>query len=254
MKKRIELEREQIYRGNLILVNERYPLKTEEETGMIPVDSHFPEILMKGEAAWAVQRLLEKIGAGDSILPVSGYRSGKEQTEIYETSLVENGREFTRKYVALPNHSEHQTGLAIDLGLAKEEIDFIRPDFPYEGICDKFRQSASEYGLVERYEKKKEELTGIAQEPWHFRYVGCPHAELMKKKGLCLEEYVEYIRGYRAEKPCRFRQADGMETEIYFVPAETDMAQAEIPEGWEYGISGNNVDGFIITLWRKRDE
>lgn len=49
--------------------------------------------------------------------PVSGWRSFEEQTDIYQNSLVRNGRSFTRKYVALPGHSEHQTGLAIDLGL-----------------------------------------------------------------------------------------------------------------------------------------
>ena len=56
--------------------------------------------------------------------PVSGWRSFEEQTDIYQNSLVRNGRSFTRKYVALPGHSEHQTGLAIDLslrGLALEE-------------------------------------------------------------------------------------------------------------------------------------
>lgn len=80
--------------------------------------------------------------SGDSIVPVSGYRSLNEQMDIYNDSLKDNGEDFTRKYVALPKHSEHQTGLAIDLGLNKEKIDFIRPDFPYDGICGTFRRFA----------------------------------------------------------------------------------------------------------------
>ena len=62
-----------------------------------------------------------------------------EQTQIFEDSLKENGAEFTQKVVAKPGCSEHQTGLAIDLGQNIPPIDFIRPDFPYYGICNKFR-------------------------------------------------------------------------------------------------------------------
>ena len=106
-------------------------------------------------------------------------------------SLAENGREFTEQYVARPGCSEHQTGLAIDLGLRLPEIDFIRPYFPYDGLAGRFRQLAAEYGFVERYPQGKEAVCGIAHEPWHFRYVGRPHALIMQKRGLTLEEYLQ---------------------------------------------------------------
>lgn len=117
----------------------------------------------------------------------------EEQQSIFDSSLLENGEEFTRKFVALPGCSEHQTGLAIDLGLKQEEVDFICPEFPYTGICQKFRERAAAYGFIERYQKEKERITGISQEPWHFRYVGCPHAKIMEKYHLCLEEYSELL-------------------------------------------------------------
>ncbi len=63
---------------------------------------------------------LNEIKSENKIVLVSGYRTLEEQTRIYETSLKENGEEFTRKFVALPNASEHQTGLAIDLALNEE--------------------------------------------------------------------------------------------------------------------------------------
>ena len=92
--------------------------------------------------------------------------------------------------MALPGHSEHQTGLAIDLGLRGPEIDFIRPDFPYEGVCQRFRERAADFGFVERYPAGKEAVIGIAHEPWHFRYVGPSHAREMVHRGLVLEEYL----------------------------------------------------------------
>lgn len=70
--------------------------------------------------------------------------------------------------------SEHETGLAIDLALAGEEPDFIRPPFPDRGICRRFRQRCADFGFVLRYPAGKETVTGIAHEPWHFRYVGVP--------------------------------------------------------------------------------
>ena len=93
--------------------------------------------------------------------------------------------------MALPGCSEHQTGLAIDLGLRGPEVDFLCPDFPYTGPCGDFRRLAADYGFVERYPAGKEPITGIAHEPWHFRYVGVPHAERMAAMGLVLEEYWE---------------------------------------------------------------
>ena len=97
----------------------------------------------------------------------------------------------TRKFVAYPGCSEHQTGLAIDLGANLPEIDFICPEFPDTGIFGKFREKAADFGFIERYPKGKEAVTGIGAEPWHFRYVGVPHAAVMKAGGLVLEEYAE---------------------------------------------------------------
>lgn len=71
-----------------------------------------------------------------------------------------------------------------------ENVDFIRPDFPYEGISQRFRELAPAYGFIERYPAGKERVTGIAHEPWHFRYVGTSHAKSMARQGLCLEEYL----------------------------------------------------------------
>ena len=66
----------------------------------------------------------------------------------------------------MPDCSEHQTGLAIDLGLKIEKIDFIRPDFPNTGICGNFRKIAADFGFIALYSKSKEHITGITS--WYF--------------------------------------------------------------------------------------
>ena len=175
---------------NLILVNRQHRIYGEPDD-LVSVSSAYPGIKLRREAWQALRNLLRAAGCADRIVPVSGYRSQKEQEDIYESSLTENGMDFTKKYVALPGCSEHQTGLAIDLALKQAHIDFIRPDFPYDGICGVFRELAPAYGFVERYPAGKEGITGIAHEPWHFRYVGCPHAGIMTERNLTLEEYLE---------------------------------------------------------------
>lgn len=180
-----------IYPENLILVNARHGIQDSSAELLVPACDRFPEVLLQRCAAVPLNELMQEIHGWDFIVPVSGYRSQEEQQRIWDDSLRENGVEFTKKYVAVPGHSEHQTGLAIDLGLKSAHIDFIRPNFPYSGICQTFRERAAKFGFILRYPAGKEAVTGIAHEPWHFRYVGTPHAQIMTEAELTLEEYLE---------------------------------------------------------------
>ncbi|MEG1947418.1 MAG: M15 family metallopeptidase [Lachnospiraceae bacterium] len=252
--KTVRLPRENIYKGVLLLVNAALPLQFEENRDLTSADLAFPDVLIKREAANVLQMIFKRIGCRDKIVPVSGYRSSAEQTEIYNTSLKESGEDFTRKFVALPYHSEHQTGLAIDLGLMQEKIDFICPDFPYEGICDEFRNAAPHYGFIERYPKGKETITGIAHEPWHFRYVGYPHSEIMLEFKLTLEEYTDFIKQYPYEGTHLRTRKNGKSIEVFYVSAKETDATIMLLEKTVYQVSGNNADGFIVTLWRNDNE
>ena len=227
------MKQNSIYSGDLILVNASFRFRTEDKSILVPVDDQFPDILVNKKLADAYQNIMMEIHAQNKIVPVSGYRSHDEQTALFDSSLKENGKEFTYKYVALPDHSEHQTGLALDVGINQENIDFIRPDFPYDGIAQDFRNIAPKYGLVERYGKEKEEITGISHEPWHFRYVGCPHAEYIAEHNLCLEEYIDIIKKYTKENPLKYHHYN-----IYYKKTITSLDTV---------FSGNNVDGFIVT-------
>lgn len=239
------LTRTDIHKGCGILVNRTHPLKMCEAdmaAKLCPAIPAFPDILLEATAARQLQALLDACGAGRDIVPVSGYRTQKEQEEIYYPSLTENGEEFTKKYVAYPGTSEHQTGLAIDVGKAAEEIDFICPDFPYEGVCQRFRELAPSFGFIERYQAGKEDSTGIAQEPWHFRYVGVPHSLLIAGQDMTMEQYVQWIKGYSQEKPCAL--APGWQ--VYYRPLEGEALQLCLPE--EAVVTGNNEDGFLIAI------
>lgn len=235
-----------IHNGLLILVNAEHPIQHMERPVLAPAVPG-SDILLDTRAAAMLSGLISRIGAAGEIVPVSGWRSEAEQREIWDGSMRESGEEFTRKYVALPGCSEHQTGLAIDLALRADNIDFIRPEFPYDGVCGRFRALAADYGFVERYQGGKEGVTGIAAEPWHFRYVGRPHARIMCEMGLCLEEYVEYLRAYPYPERLLEVRGEVYEAEVGFAGARDTLGLPDAP----YQVSGNNVDGYIYTLWRK---
>ena len=235
-----------IHNGLLILVNAEHPIQHMERPVLAPAVPG-SDILLDTRAAAMLSGLISRIGAAGEIVPVSGWRSEAEQREIWDGSMRESGEEFTRKYVALPGCSEHQTGLAIDLALRADNIDFIQPEFPYDGVCGRFRALAADYGFVERYQGGKEGVTGIAAEPWHFRYVGRPHARIMCEMGLCLEEYVEYLRAYPYPERLLEVRGEVYEAEVGFAGARDALGLPDAP----YQVSGNNVDGYIYTLWRK---
>lgn len=246
------LKQEDIYKGYLILVNKAHGYQEQCQDLSRAGIWDGEEILYESRAVRALNRLMEEIGGWEHIVPVSAWRSLEEQQKIWNQSLEESGLAFTEQYVAVPGHSEHQTGLAIDLALKQPEIDFIRPYFPYEGICQTFRQRAAEFGFVQRYQEEKQSVTQIGHEPWHFRYVGTPHAEIMVQKGFALEEYIAFIKDYHyGENPFIFRTKSGTggvsAFEVSYVKAEDEMTKLDVEEAQPHSISGNNCDGFIVT-------
>lgn len=254
--KTLKLHNKDIYRGSLILVNKEYPIRMKLSTqNLASINGEKNTILMETRVKTILQQCMNALFCTKQIVAVSGFRSLHEQKEIYENSLMENGKEFTEKFVALPNHSEHQTGLAIDLAENRPNIDFIRPYFPYKGICQKFREKAPLFGFIERYQKSKEKITGISHEPWHFRYVGFPHSTIMTEKKLSLEEYVELLKQYPYKKQPLIYPLENCTVEISYVKAAAcDETTIDIPNNTTYQISGNNMDGFIVTTWRNKSE
>ena len=122
-----------------------------------------------------------------------GYRTQEEQQEIMDEkimSYMEEGyskkeaRNLAEKYVAKPGTSEHQLGLSIDINADTTKCSS-------ESVYKWLDENAYRYGFIKRYPSDKVEITGINNEPWHYRYVGKDAANEMKETGMCLEEYVE---------------------------------------------------------------
>lgn len=169
---------------HVVLVNARNPVPEWYQLDPVNVvDYHDVDRLCYD----ALIRMLEDCtAAGIEYVFNSAYRTIEEQTAILEIRTQEHMKDFKLTFeeaqkkaletVAIPGTSEHHLGLAVDL-LGEEAIAW-------------FREHCWDYGFIIRYTEEKEPITGIVDEPWHFRYVGTEVSLDMKDSGLCLEEYL----------------------------------------------------------------
>lgn len=247
------LTKDDIHRGDLICVNRNCPIKLDiDETQIVKCyrekeSAYLPKV-MKSRIEWILSQVTHK----EDFIIVSGYRSKEEQKKIWDNSITDNGYLYTQKYVAIPGCSEHQTGLAIDMGIRSGSLDIIKPDFPLKGVCDEFRRIAFQNGFIQRYPKGKENITKIGYEPWHFRFVGIPHARIMQKENMVLEEYVEFLKEFKFPHKEYVIEDSNYIVKISYIQYEGENVYIDSKRIIPFTISGNNKDGWVMTSWEKK--
>ena len=174
------------------LVNRDRPLPD----GYVPPDLVTPNVPLKPDtgatqvtattAAAFEAMLADAAAAGFQLQLNSGYRSYEQQQMLYDRFVQDYGAEVAAQRVAPPGTSEHQTGLAADVGLVG------LPDDQLFGDTDAsvwVAEHAHEYGFIIRYPPDKAHITGYDNEPWHLRYVGLELATELHASGLTMEEH-----------------------------------------------------------------
>lgn len=126
------------------------------------------------------------LGDGHELQLTSGYRSYQEQQETYDRFVRDYGPDVAAERVAVPGTSEHQTGLAVDVGQVGLPDD---QEFGDQASSAWVRDNAHRFGFVIRYPPDKAHITGYANEPWHLRYVGAELAAQLYSSGLTMEEH-----------------------------------------------------------------
>lgn len=131
----------------------------------------------------------------------SAYRSVERQKELYDNSInkylkqgktQEEAERLTDEYINKPGSSDHNLGLAVD-------FNFVNNEFEETKAFKWLKEHGEDYGFILRYPSDKEDITKIAYESWHWRYVGKDHAKKMNELNMCLEEYIEYLQNEGTE-------------------------------------------------------
>ena len=168
------------YVGGILVANKTYSLP----------DTYYPGGLT-AETASAFASLQSGAAAdGLSIWCVSGFRSYWDQNYTYNYYVSFDGQANADTYSARPGHSEHQTGMALD-------VNSLYASFGDTAEGKWLAAHAWEYGFIIRYPADKTAITGYTYEPWHIRYVGKWAAAKMHETGQCLEEYLGIDSYYR---------------------------------------------------------
>ena len=174
---------EPTYINGILIVNKQYPL---------------PSTYNKGEDAEATTALNKMLSdgkaAGYDYVPFSGFRSYEYQTTLYNRYVNRDGKEAADRYSARPGHSEHQTGLAWDIGEKGQEDLWLTDEFGETKAGKWLMENAHQYGFILRFPKGKEHITGYMYESWHYRYVGVKYAEAIHKQDVTLEEYLNIVQ------------------------------------------------------------
>ena len=178
---------------NLILVNREnyipadYEVQLTELSNGKKVDSRiYPELQEMFNAARA---------QGYGLFVREGYRTQEEQQQLMnekieayenEAKSKSEAKKLAEQWVAIPGTSEHQLGIAVDINAdtTKSSSDDV-----YKWL----EENAHTYGFIKRYPSNKTDITGVINEPWHYRYVGKEVASEIYSQGICLEEYIDTL-------------------------------------------------------------
>jgi len=249
----IQMEEEDIRRGPLLLVNHNHEFKIPDDLDLVIITEAqtipFRVQQSTSQLAYSIMQPLDEMmeaflsATNNRAVTIrSAFRTYDNQQRILNTYISRMGRREALRWAAIPGHSEHHTGLAFDFGILSGGTVNA---FTGAGNTSWFRRNSYRYGFILRYMQNKTHITETNYEPWHFRYVSLPHSAVMQENDWCLEEYIDLIREYTLEEPFEFEFEETL-YEIYFIQG----TEVRLPLNSEYEISGNNIDGFIITTNR----
>lgn len=238
----IDVTKEMVYQGDLLLVNKDHPvpkgLHPETEAVSLIRNAELIDgfgvldnkVLLSPQMADRFAAMVQAAGEEgiNHFLISSGYRDEQKQDELY--------RQMGSRLALPAGYSEHNLGLSLDIGSSQAEMN-LAPEGQW------LKENAWKYGFILRYPDDKTAITGIQFEPWHFRYVGLPHSAIIQENGFVLEQYMDYLK----EQQSVSLTVQGQNYHVFYYPVSEDRT-IQVPAQGEYEISGNNMDGIIVTV------
>ena len=179
----------------LILVNKNKPLEKDyKPSNLVKIKTKLnKDIYLEEKTYKYITKLLDEANKifDTELIVESGFRDYSYQEKLFQNELkIKGSMEEVNKTLAFPGESEHQTGLAVDIGFISGGL--YDPYYEIEEYKDEFKwlsENAHRYGFILRYPLGKEYITGYNYESWHFRYIGNIANYLYSHK-LTLEEFL----------------------------------------------------------------
>ncbi len=192
--------------GYLFLVNRDFTLTAD----YVPRDLVMPDVkrvsdavLLRQDAARGLEELFTaaKEEMGFTLVAVSGYRSYSTQNAIFARKVESAGKKNAMLLVAPPGCSEHQLGLAMDIGTSRDHSLTFAFGKTEEGMW--VAENCWRFGFIVRYKDEWTDVTGYSYEPWHLRYVGAEHAKQIYESDIPFEYYIGQLKEAQFEAALR---------------------------------------------------
>lgn len=213
------------YNQSLMLINGSHPLPDGFEAEITQFED--TEAMMNKCAvdSFSVLRKTVTEKFGTKLLIMSAYRSNDEQAEIYEQD--------SEGVAAKAGESEHETGLGIDVYVKY----YAGKGFLKSEAGQYVNKNCGDFGFIIRYPLLKEKETGFSYEPWHIRYVGLPHSQIIVEKSVSLEEYIAGL-----ELDCAYSYGD-------YIITRQDGEKVIAPSEYEsVTVSPDNLGNLIFAF------
>lgn len=247
----ISLDSDDIHTGDLILANKAHPVNFDRAA---VEDGTSPDVSFV-----TIKSILDTKTDSPKHYSAADWEVGMDRTAAYamdawlEGFYNVSGIRYIRMikgYAPDSDDPDFHTGRGLMIGIYPEtgSSNYYTPDGDYAWLAD----HAAEYGFVQRYPEEKNEFFDdnvTSRRNAAFRYVGVAAATYMKENGICLEEYLEEIKNYSIDRMLEVTSG-AASYGVYYVPASTTGSSTsfDVPSEQSYTISGNNIDGFIITV------
>lgn len=230
-----------VYNGNLVLVNKENPSHLSNTDLDLVLVARTEGYTNTYAVSYPGQIQISRVV----------FDAFNKMMNTYETAVGNREIMFNYGYLkqgAANSNAESSCGLDVQLHLHKNNggYDYISNTGEYTWIY----KNMHKFGFVQRYPEGKEEMTGVKGTATAIRYVGIPHAAYMNENGLCLEEYLKLLKEkYTYGKGMLKYSFADTDYSIYYVAASTtEDTKVPVPKSGNYEISGNNVDGYIVTV------
>lgn len=164
---------------------------------------------------------------------------GQDDLMVYSTTAPMDS-EYAMYAETLP---DRVTGYCVDLCIWDEDGNMHGIGEPVSWLAD----NAYRFGFIQSYTQEDAEKTGIAAAPYHLRYVGEVHARLMHENNLTFQQYLSYVKEFTADMPLYVTTSEGLSYQVYYVAAGSGSTSIPVPDSGDYEVSGNNVDGFVVS-------
>lgn len=233
----LDVPASQLSSGLLAVIDAAHPAGTDNQ----PITVSLSDVKNECYSLRNNELALDSSAANALNLMMSDYNAatGLSDFIVYSTNQPYMGEDS----VCPVSFPESASGFTVDLA-----VQGFNRVLEYDGNDEEawVIENSSKYGFIVRYPQGKEGSTGQPGCVWHLRYVGEVHSAIMSQNGFCLEEYLNWLKAYTIDNPLTY-QLNGISYEIYYTAYMGDSTPVRVPVSGNYTISGNNIDGFIVT-------